>query len=63
MKVEIISSDIGTEDLQQKVNAFLYDGIIIISQTFTATPMHDKYYDGNVCNQWVNYTMVINYKA
>lgn len=59
MKTTILTSDISTDDLNNKLNEFVFDGIMIHSQQLTVTPMRDFFYDGNVCNQWVNYTLVI----
>ncbi len=61
MKVEVINTH-SAEDSQERINAFLKDNPIkLVSMQTIPYPNHDLYYDGNICNQWIEYITTIIY--
>ena len=61
VKTFIFSSSINEKD-EAVINDFIHDNNIdVVSLTFNAVPMHDLFYDGNVCNQWIEYIGVLIY--
>jgi hypothetical protein len=62
MKVEIISST-NIVEAQEQINKFLVDNQInIILLKTDPHALHDLYYDGNICNQWIEYITTIIYE-
>ena len=61
VKIFIFSSSINEDD-ESVINEFItQNNVNVISLTFNVVPMHDLFYDGNVCNQWVEYIVVLMY--
>lgn len=59
MKVEVISSH-SIVETQDRINGFLLDNSIkIVSIKTEPHSMHDLFYDGSVCNQWIEYITTI----
>lgn len=62
MKVKIFNSSTSIKDLEADINKFIEEeNAEVISINTSITPMHDLFYDGNVCNQWEEYTAVLIY--
>ena len=61
VKTFIFPSSINEKD-EAVINDFIKDNNIdVVSLTFNVVPMHDLFYDGNICNQWVEYIGVLIY--
>ena len=63
MKIKIFNSRISISDLELEINKFIEEeNAEVISINTSITPMHDLFYDGNIRNQWEEYTIVLIYK-
>ena len=61
VKTFVFPSSINEKD-ESVINEFItQNNVNVISLTFNVVPMHDLFYDGNVCNQWVEYIGVLIY--
>ena len=61
MKVEVISSH-SIIEARDRINGFLLDNPIkVISIKTEPHSLHDVYYNGEVCNQWIEYVTTIIY--
>jgi hypothetical protein len=62
MKTEIITSQ-NVAEAQEQINKFLLNNPInVVSVEVRPYNLHDLFYDGNVCNQWIEYITTILYK-
>jgi hypothetical protein len=61
VKTFIFAISINEKD-EDVINEFIMqNNANVISLTFNVVPMHDLHYDGNICNQWVEYIGVLIY--
>lgn len=62
MKVKIINRMIIAE-LEKEVNNFLEkEEVEIVDTIYQVNSLHDLYYNGDINNQWREYTVIIYYE-
>lgn len=63
MKIKMFTSNVSLDDLENKVHDWNKDlKIKIIDIKLDCTSLNDRYDDGTICNQWIEYSVVIIYQ-